>query len=69
MTKYSNEKKEHALSQMSAPHNKPVAAVAPLTGVPKATLYLWRKQAREQGCEALHVRKRPLSAVLSAGAF
>ena len=28
MTKYTNEKKEHALSQMSAPHNKPVAAVA-----------------------------------------
>jgi len=34
---------------MSAPHNKPVAAVAQLTGVPEATLYLWRKQAREQG--------------------
>ena len=49
MTKYTNEKKEHALSQMSAPHNKPVAAVAQLTGVPEATLYLWRKQAREQG--------------------
>jgi transposase-like protein len=26
-----------------------VAAVAQLTGVPEATLYLWRKQAREQG--------------------
>ena len=25
MTKYTNEKKEHALSQMSAPHNRPVA--------------------------------------------
>jgi len=25
MTKYTNEKKEHALSQMGAPHNKPVA--------------------------------------------
>ena len=49
MTKYTNEKKEHALSQMSAPQNKPVAAVAQLTGVPEATLYLWRKQAREQG--------------------
>ena len=45
MTKYTNEKKEHALSQMSAPHNKPVAAVAQLTGVPEATLYLWRKPA------------------------
>jgi transposase-like protein len=47
MTKHTNEKKEHALSQMSAPHNKPVAAVAQLTGVPEATLHLWRKQARE----------------------
>ncbi len=31
MTKYTNEKKEHAPSQMSAPHNKPAADVAPLT--------------------------------------
>ena len=38
MTKYTNEKKEHALSQMSAPHNKPVVAVAQLTGVPEATI-------------------------------
>src|SRR5471032_1135886 len=49
MTKYTKEKKEHALSQMSAPHNKSVAEVAQLTGVPEVTLYLWRKQAREQG--------------------
>jgi transposase len=49
MTKYTNEKKEHALSQMSASHNKPVVESAQLTSVPEATLYLWRKQAREQG--------------------
>lgn len=49
MTKYTNEKKEYALSQMAAPHNKPIAEVARLTGVAEATLYLWRKQAREQG--------------------
>ncbi|MDN2713284.1 MULTISPECIES: hypothetical protein [unclassified Janthinobacterium] len=43
MTKYTNEKKEYALSQMSAPHNKPAPEVAQLTGAPEATLYLWRK--------------------------
>ena len=31
MAKYANEKKEHALSQISAPHNKPAAEVAQLT--------------------------------------
>lgn len=49
MTRYTQEKKEHALSLMAAPQNKPVADVARLTGVPEGTLYLWRKQAREQG--------------------
>lgn len=49
MTRYAQEKKEHALSLMAAPHNKPVADVAQLTGIPEGTLYLWRKQAREQG--------------------
>jgi transposase len=49
MTTYTKEKKEHALSLMAAPLNKPVAEVMELTGIPKATLFLWRKQAREQG--------------------
>lgn len=49
MTRYTQEKKEHALSQMAAPQNKPVAEIAQLTGIPEGTLYLWRKQAREQG--------------------
>jgi transposase-like protein len=49
MTKYTQEKKEYALKLMSAPQNKPVAEVTELTGVPEATLYLWRKQARESG--------------------
>ena len=49
MTRYTQEKKEHALSLMAAPQNKPVTDVAQLTGVPEGTLYLWRKQAREQG--------------------
>jgi transposase len=49
MTRYTQEKKEHALSLMAAPHNKPVADVAQHIGIPEGTLYLWRKQAREQG--------------------
>lgn len=32
MKKYTNEKNDHALSQMSAPHNKSVAEMAQLTG-------------------------------------
>lgn len=40
MTTYTKEKKEHALSLMAAPHNKPVAEVMELTGIPKATLFL-----------------------------
>ncbi|MDO8035553.1 hypothetical protein O3297_19225 [Janthinobacterium sp. SUN128] len=51
MTKYTNEKKEHALSQMSAPHNKPVAEVALLTGVrkPRCTCGASRREARPRG--------------------
>ena len=49
MMKYTQEKKEHVLKLMSAPQNKSVAEVAEISGVPEATLYLWRKQAREAG--------------------
>jgi len=49
MTHYTKEKKEHALTLMSAPQNKPVPEVSKLTGIPEATLYLWRKQARSAG--------------------
>lgn len=34
---------------MSAPQNKPVPEVSKLTGIPEATLYLWRQQARRAG--------------------
>ena len=47
--KYTQEKKEHALGLMSPPQNNSVVEVSKLTGVPEATLYLWRKQAREAG--------------------
>lgn len=49
MTQYTKEKKEHALTLMSAPQNKAVPEVARLTGIPEATLYLWRRQARSAG--------------------
>jgi transposase-like protein len=34
---------------MGAPQNKPVPEVSKQTGIPEATLYLWRKQARSEG--------------------
>ena len=49
MPRYSKEKKEHALSLMSAPHNLVVAEVARRTGVTEPTLYAWRNQARGAG--------------------
>lgn len=49
MTKYTQEKKEHALALMSTPQNRPVVEVSKLTGIAEATLYLWRKQARSAG--------------------
>jgi transposase-like protein len=49
MSKYSKEKKEHALSLMGPPQNLPVAEVARRTGVTEPTLYAWRNQARAGG--------------------
>ena len=49
MPRHSEEKRTHALSLMSAPENLSVAQVAARTGVPEATLYHWRNQARSQG--------------------
>jgi transposase-like protein len=49
MMQYTKETKEHVLTLMSAPQNKPVVEVSKLTGISEATLYLWRKQARSAG--------------------
>ena len=49
MSRYSQKKKEHALSLMGPPHNLPVAEVSRRTGVSVPTLYDWRRQQREQG--------------------
>lgn len=49
MSKHSKEKKQHALSLMSAPEKLSVPEVAVRTGVSKATLYLWQREARANG--------------------
>ncbi len=49
MSKHSKEKKQHALALMSAPEKLSVPEVAVRTGVSKATLYLWQREARAQG--------------------
>jgi transposase len=49
MVKHSKEKKEHALSLMSAPEKLSVPEVSVRTGVSKATLYLWQRAARAKG--------------------
>lgn len=49
MSRYSKEKKAHALSLMGPPQNLPVAEVARRTGVTEPTLYAWRNQARAGG--------------------
>jgi transposase len=49
MSRYSKEKKEHALSLMGPPQNLTVAEVAKRTGVTQPTLYAWRNQARSPG--------------------
>lgn len=49
MAKHSQRKKEHAVALMSAPENLTVSEVSARTGIPEATLYLWRNQARAQG--------------------
>jgi len=49
MSRYSKEKKQHALELMSAPEKLSVREVAVRTGVSKATLYLWQREARTKG--------------------
>ena len=47
--KYSEERKQAVLAKLSPPYNRPIAEVAAEEGVSQATLYNWRKQARERG--------------------
>ncbi|WP_232209254.1 IS3 family transposase [Alkalilimnicola ehrlichii MLHE-1] len=47
--KYSTERKEAVLNKLRAPHNRSVPEVAAEEGISAATIYLWRKQARQSG--------------------
>jgi transposase len=49
MSKYSKEKRQHALVLMSPPENLSVSEVSVRTGVSRATLYLWQREARAKG--------------------
>lgn len=49
MPRYSDERKEAVLRKMLPPHNRPLAALAAEEGISEATLYHWRRDAREQG--------------------
>ena len=47
--RYSPERKESVLRKMMAPHNRPIKQLAQEEGISEATLFNWRKQAREKG--------------------
>jgi transposase-like protein len=49
MTHYSPERKEAILQKMAPPHSMTVAELARQEGISTATLYNWRKAARERG--------------------
>lgn len=46
---YPKERKESVLKKMLPPNNLSITALAKEEGISDATLYNWRKQAREQG--------------------
>ncbi len=47
--RYSPERKEAVLRKMMPPHNRPIKQLAQEEGISEATLFNWRKQAREKG--------------------
>jgi transposase-like protein len=47
--RYSDERKEAVLRKMLPPHNRPLTELAAEEGISEATLYNWRREAREQG--------------------
>lgn len=46
---YSPERKEAVLRKMMPPHNRTIKKLAREEGISEATLFNWRKQAREKG--------------------
>lgn len=49
MPHYPEERKAAVLGKLLPPHNRPVPEIAKAEGISEATLYNWRKQARQQG--------------------
>ncbi|WP_376695212.1 transposase [Wenzhouxiangella sp. EGI_FJ10305] len=47
--KYSEERRQAVLAKVCPPHNRTVLEVAAEEGISEATVYNWRKQARERG--------------------
>jgi len=47
--RYSPERKESVLRKMMPPHNRSIKRLAQEEGISEATLYNWRKHAREKG--------------------
>ena len=47
--RYSEERKEAVLAKLLPPHNRTIAELAEEEGISTATLYAWRRQAREKG--------------------
>lgn len=46
MTIYPEDQKQQLIEQMLAPHHRPVPEIHRETGIPKDTLYGWRRQAQ-----------------------
>ena len=46
--RYPKERKEAVLRKMMPPHNRSVPELAEEEGISEATLYIWRRQAREK---------------------
>jgi transposase-like protein len=49
MTRYSPERKKAVIAKMAHPHSIPIQRLARDEGIPEATLYVWRQQARAKG--------------------
>jgi len=47
--RYSPERKEAVLRKMMPPHNRSIKQLAQEEGISEATLFSWRKQARDRG--------------------
>jgi len=46
--RYSPERKEAVLRKMMPPHNRPIKKLSLEEGISEATLFNWRKEAREK---------------------